>query len=111
MTLALVHFNGVSIGKEKVEKKYLLNQIKLTEQLDYLRNKHNELLDANDILEQALNEALKEDDEKASNDPESTNKCIGVDGLRRLNKGFGLPTTPVEVDKDLQRPSPDKPKS
>jgi len=109
VTLALVHFNGVSIGEAKIEKKYLINQIELTEQLAEHKRKFNESLDANAILEQALIEALKEDDEKAINDPESTNLCIGLDGVRRLNKGFGLSTSPIEVDPDVQRSGKDQP--
>jgi len=99
-----------NMGIDKMEKKYLRNQLELQEKVQKFNKKFNLELDAQAIIDQALAEKLKEDDEEAVNDSESTNRCIGVDGLRRLNQGFGHSTAPIEVDPAVSGPSEDQPK-
>lgn len=100
-----------NMGVDKMEKKYLRNQLELQEKVQKFNKKFNLELDAQAIIDQALAEKLKEDDEKAVEDTESTNRCIGIDGLRRLNQGFGHSTAPVEADPTVSGAGADKPKS
>lgn len=94
----MVHFNGVAKGEANVENKYLRNQLELEQKIKDFNQKFNQTLTEKLVLEEALKEALKEDDENAINDAGSTNQCIGLDGLRRLNKRFGHSTPSVETN-------------
>lgn len=85
----LIWFAGYNSGKEKMEAKYLKNQIQLEEQVKEFTRKFEDELAQKEILQKALIEELDKQDEEAIADPESTNNCISPDGLRRLNQGFG----------------------
>ena len=85
----LIWLAGYNSAKNHYLDKMKLNEARLERQVDIFRNKFETELEQKLILQEALAQELNKDDEEAINDPESTNRCISPDGLRRLNKGFG----------------------
>jgi|DEB0MinimDraft_3_1074331.scaffolds.fasta_scaffold01644_4 hypothetical protein len=85
----LVWLAGYNSAKEHYLDQARLNQARLERQIDDFRNKFETELEQKEILQEALAQELAKDDEKAVEDPGSTTECIGTDGVRRLNQGFG----------------------
>lgn len=85
----MIWYAGYKSGVDKMEAKYIANQIKLEKQIASFRSKFEDELEQKKILQDALIEELNKDDEEAINDPQSSGLCIGPDGVQRLNKGFG----------------------
>jgi len=85
----LVWFAGYNSAKEHYLDQARLNQARLERQIDNFKNKFETELVQKEILQEALAQELAKDDEEAVSDPSSTTECIGPDGVRRLNKGFG----------------------
>lgn len=85
----MIWYAGYKSGADKMEAKYIDNQIKLEKQIDSFRSKFEDELEQKKVLQDALIEELKKQDEEAIADPESTNNCISPRGLQRLNQGFG----------------------
>ncbi len=90
----LIWFAGYNSAKNHYLDKMKLNEARLERQIDDFREKFENELEQKKILQDALEETLRKQDEEAVADPESTNNCISPDGLRRLNKGFGHSTSP-----------------
>lgn len=90
----LVWFAGYNSAKEHYLNQMRLNEARLERQIDDFKTKFELELEQKQILQEALAEELKKQDEEAIADPESTNNCISPDGLRRLNQGFGYSHTP-----------------
>jgi type III secretory pathway component EscU len=85
----LVWFAGYNSAKNHYLDKMRLNEVRLEREIKDFKNKFETELEQKEILQEALAKKLAEDDEDAVSDPESTNRCISPDGLRRLNQGFG----------------------
>lgn len=85
----LVWFAGYNSAKNHYLDKMRLNEARLERQVDDFKNKFEQELLQKEILQEALEEELRKQDEEAVADPESTNRCISTDGVRRLNQGFG----------------------
>lgn len=85
----LVWLAGYNSAKEHYLNQMRLNEARLEREIDDFKSKFELELEQKQILQEALAEELKKQDEEAIADPESTNNCISPDGLRRLNQGFG----------------------
>lgn len=85
----LIWFAGYNSAKNHYLDKMRLNEARLERQVDDFKNKFEQELLQKEVLQEALEEELRKQDEEAVADPESTNRCISPDGVRRLNQGFG----------------------
>lgn len=90
----MVWFAGYNSAKDHYLNQMRMNEARLEREIDDFRTKFEIELEQKQILQDALAEELKKQDEEAIADPESTNNCISPDGLRRLNQGFGHRHTP-----------------
>ena len=90
----LVWFAGYNSAKNHYLDKMRLNEARLERQLEEHKGEFQRKLDQERKLSEQLEEELRKLDEEAISDPDSDNKCISPDGLRRLNQGFGYRETP-----------------
>lgn len=85
----LIWFAGYNSGKEVMETRYRENQARLERAVADYKNRLEDSLVLVEKEQNKLDELLEKLDNEADADPNSTNLCIGPDGVRRLNQGFG----------------------
>lgn len=76
-------------GQQSAEAKFLREQLRVENALKEHRRVFDERMAKLQIKEQELKEKEILLDERAKQDPTSTNECIGPDGVRRLNENNG----------------------
>lgn len=73
-------------GQQSAEAKFLKEKLRIEEALKDHRAEFDKKMAKLEVKEQRLKEKEILLDERARQDPNSDNNCIGADGLRRLNE-------------------------